>query len=662
MQSEGTVRVAVLFVDFDYGERRQSTEEVFNINVPAAERYLEAASYGKLNIEFEPLHEWLELSYNVGYWLIRAAIERADPVFDFSDIDSVLVITDPADWGVDLDTFIPETSSAGILADGSRIMHGVIRGSDVHDQGGSRPEWGGYVVARGIGHNLGLVDLDNPGETDFLSRDQYVGNFGLMGNVATTSGNGGSLGGFVSMYGTEMLAWHRWQLAWLDEDQVACVTSFPATVRLTPVAVVGGTKAVVVPLSPTRALVAESRRKLGHDANTIRSGVLVYTVDTTKPSGTGPIIVYGSSSSSKIPDSSALLKPGDTLIVEGYQVAVEERTSDGDLITISAPEGTAVAEATMTPACAADLIHVSVGSSSQCHAAEAVSRDAFSSTRARLSESRGDTTDLKIRVSPTAHSVVVSNVLTRLQNGLAFWSNELPADLQIVIVVSSVADREWLIEEARDHGHDMNSVPERMWKQLAEGGPGAFLGLYKTGVLYFIRSEPLEEVVWVSAPAHELTHHVQESLYGSAERRILPCWWEEGEAAYFGVALTPIPAAVEVDYEYFMSMRDSFIEAQTYRIDANGRSVSDWTEWLEANGPSEGICSSESDVYGPGLVATEYLLGQYGLARMTNMMSAFGPAVSWQSVMEQTYGITIPQLYEEISVHLRAVFGRPWPH
>ena len=44
------------------------------------------------------------------------------------------------------------------------------------------------------------------------------------------------------------------------------------------------------------------------------------------------------------------------------------------------------------------------------------------------------------------------------------------------------------------------------------------------------------------------------------------------------------------------------------------------------------------------------------------MMSAFGPAVSWQSVMEQTYGITIPQLYEEISVHLRAVFGRPWPH
>ena len=156
-----------------------------------------------------------------------------------------------------------------------------------------------------------------------------------MGLLVPTVG-GLALGQEDPLRGSEMLAWHRWQLGWVESPQLACVTTFPGSVLLSPVANETGIKAAIVPVNGTNAIVVENRQQVGYDLNLAAEGVLVYTVDTTMFTGTGAIVVQGSFSGDW-PDSSVLLQPGETLTVEGYDVSVISALGEDYLLEISAP-------------------------------------------------------------------------------------------------------------------------------------------------------------------------------------------------------------------------------------------------------------------------------------------------------------------------------------
>ncbi len=343
MPASGNVNVAVLFVDFqeapalqgetDTADKQTLTHEIFVNIVSDAKRYLKVMSYGTLDVTFRPLHRWLRMPHNLsidysdfesGYGitmrrlrLIGDAIGLADPDFDFEDIDSVVVIATP-----EADSIKRAIAHRGLFyADGQTIGNSISMGSS----GRHWPNW--LTTAHELGHNLGLPDLydtsvKRDSEED-LSDEVYrfVGEFGLMG-------------GSQSHPRAEMFAWSRWQLGWLRDTQVACITSFPASVQLTPLPIPGGIKAVVVPLTETTALVVESRRILGYDFRLRKEGALVYKIDTSVQSGEGPIVV---GSISKPPDHSALLGPGEVWNSDGYSVTVKEVTPEGDLVEITAP-------------------------------------------------------------------------------------------------------------------------------------------------------------------------------------------------------------------------------------------------------------------------------------------------------------------------------------
>ena len=346
--ASGNVNVAVLFVDFqeapalqgetDTADKQTLTHEIFVNIVSDAKRYLKVMSYGTFDVTFRPLHRWLRMPHSLSslyadsdsslgrgisrFMLIDDAIGLADPEFDFEDIDSVVVIAAPEadsirrgsallspDWHFD--------------PDGQTIGNAISLGSN------DRRWADGLTIAHELGHNLGLPDLydvsvsvrkdSEENLSDEVNR--FVGVFGLMGARP-------------SYARTEMFAWSRWQLGWLRDTQVTCITSFPTSVQLTPLAIPGGVKAAVVPLTETTALVVESRRILGYDSHLSKEGALVYKVDTSVPTGEGPIVV---GSISKPPDGTALLGPGEIWNSDGYSVTVKEVTPEGDLVEITAP-------------------------------------------------------------------------------------------------------------------------------------------------------------------------------------------------------------------------------------------------------------------------------------------------------------------------------------
>ena len=168
---------------------------------------------------------------------------------------------------------------------------------------------------------MGLPDLYayQYDANNYPDQHRFVGDFSLMGFID------GSAPGFF--------AFERWQLSWLDDAQIVCQTSADQTTTLTPIETQGGIKAVIVPISEGKALVVESRRPVGVDAELVKSGALVYLADTSIYSGEGTITVLPVSEGDPYRVQSPLAM-GESITVEGITVTVIASDDLGDTVQI----------------------------------------------------------------------------------------------------------------------------------------------------------------------------------------------------------------------------------------------------------------------------------------------------------------------------------------
>jgi hypothetical protein len=180
---------------------------------------------------------------------------------------------------------------------------------------------------------MGLADLYNSdaaneaaaggGKSAFDLQFKYMGIFDLMN--------------WAEGPGVELTAWNRWLIDLISDNQIRCLPTTATTTLLSPVEVSGGVKGAVVQLSTTEAIVMESRRALRYDKNLAKSseGVLVYKVNTSIPTGSGPMRVVGRPGSTDIWFRDAPLKLNDSLIVDGYTIRVIESGVFGDVVEVN---------------------------------------------------------------------------------------------------------------------------------------------------------------------------------------------------------------------------------------------------------------------------------------------------------------------------------------
>ena len=361
--SIGTLRVAVLFIDFPDAQATHRTQDEAALGLPYAEAYLEAASYGRLDVEFVPRHGWLRAEHSFTEYLAEVAvgdmrvfasaeaIRLADPSFDFTGIHTVMTVLPSSRFQAGDHTFGSEHTDEGEM----RLMAGI---NTVPFDEPRDPEPWGYVAAHELAHSLGLADLypyddalhelPEPPAPRIWVRSE----FGLMGlntsfvahpddrriEITGRGSFGRRLTGHTSqLEALEMLAWSRWQLGWIDESQVLCLTADRSRVVLSPVADPGDAAVMAaVPLSGTEVLVVEVRVKVGYDAAQedphtdgslltvpalATEGVLVYTVDASLGSGQLPLVIVGDAGNGQV-DDYPILTRGDQVAVRGYTVTL----------------------------------------------------------------------------------------------------------------------------------------------------------------------------------------------------------------------------------------------------------------------------------------------------------------------------------------------------
>jgi len=327
LPSLGDVRTIVLFADFSDVPASQTPEEVFSLISTDAEKFFSDNSYGRMDWIFEPHFVWLRLSQQSSYYgqaigtykghleFIQEAVTLADPDVDFSGSDSVVVLVPPEARSIPYGPAFVANEGQGYSADGKTFANGITSGADL-------PGWGYLWLNHESGHTLGLPDLYayQYDTSSYEDQHRYVGGFGLMGYI------GGNA--------PEFFAFERWQLGWLDDDQIVCVAEPGKSYMLTAIEKEGGLKALMVPINEHQVLVVESRRPLGYDTQLVKPGALVYTVDSNVASGEGTLIVYPNPAIDPYRDQSPL-GVGESVNFNGIDVRVSAADELADTIQIT---------------------------------------------------------------------------------------------------------------------------------------------------------------------------------------------------------------------------------------------------------------------------------------------------------------------------------------
>ena len=331
LRPTGTVRATVLFVDFSDAPATRTPENVLNIIQPASGAYFSAQSYGAMSLVLEPQRRWLRMSKpstqygwpnNVTFAaqraLLQEAADLAAPFTDMTAADLLVVMTNPDAGAITFGPALVPNPGDGIRVPGrsTTIDNATNSGRDLSG-------WGGLWLSHEMGHLLSLPDLYDFAPPTPAQTNLHVGEWSIMG--------------LISGRGAELTAFERWQLGWLADEQLVCApVAATSLVVLSPIAQLGGTKAVLVPLTATSALVVESRRALGYDARLTQTGALVYLIDTQVANGRGTmrILPVDDADQSKL---TRVLTPGQSVNIGGSSITLVSRTDGADVVRVVRP-------------------------------------------------------------------------------------------------------------------------------------------------------------------------------------------------------------------------------------------------------------------------------------------------------------------------------------
>lgn len=329
LKSTGEVIIKVILVDFPDAPAAMSPQQAFT-KVAQSSALFDELSYGRMQFILQPSYKWYRMgqsakSYaplNKSFAHHRAymaeAIALADPEVDFSKTDGILILANPDAKEIgDAGPAFTSIYGNGFTLDGKYIANGATSAYDLN-------YWGYIWLNHEFGHALGLPDLyafTREDSTNTNDSHRYVGDFSLMGLSSLNSNSPG------------FLAWERWLVGWLDNDQIHCMEGKSTTKLITPISRKSGLKAVIVPISSTKVLVIESRRAERVDKNLQKSGALVYLVDSALQSGMGPVKIFPAEKSDNRRLQS-IRAAGESVTIEGVTITVKNSDNNGDLVEV----------------------------------------------------------------------------------------------------------------------------------------------------------------------------------------------------------------------------------------------------------------------------------------------------------------------------------------
>ena len=332
----GTVKWALIPIDFPDLAGEKNFRSRVDQQMSLLSEWESTVSEGKFKVEWVVAKDWVRMqaptseyaipfSVNVnnaanGPKLFRDAMSAADPVFDFTNIQTVNFILPSGQ------IFLGETSQGfpwdqtvkEYITKEGPISSYTIAGKFMDAP--TRTYWSYW--AHEFGHAIGLPHIGSSHTPNpFHGLD-------LMGSQDGPS--------------RELSGWLRFFAGWMPDEKVYCqdATSIkPTSLTLVPLSgSIPGLKMAIIKVSETKQIIIESRRvtKFSCSTSQARNGVLVYTYDAMlghgqeflKPFEPAGRPLEGNSCGT-VWDRDVILRPSDSITVEGIKITViSSGTSD----------------------------------------------------------------------------------------------------------------------------------------------------------------------------------------------------------------------------------------------------------------------------------------------------------------------------------------------
>jgi hypothetical protein len=158
---------------------------------------------------------------------------------------------------------------------------------------------------------------------------------------------------------------------------------------------------------------------------------------------------------------------------------------------------------------------------------------------------------------------------------------------------------------------------------------------YKTLILWiFLNPSQTWDIGRRSHPAHELFHTVQFSLlgynldrFGPGHPQAVPRWFMEGSANYFGYYIVE-----KLGFDSYKNGRDSQV-----RLNAEYRVIK----------PLSTYDNYETNPYGIGQAATEYIIASVGFESLLNIFKFTGSEGTFSAGFKKATGIELSEFYSK---------------
>lgn len=338
----GTVKWALIPIDFPDMQGQSNFRSRVDDQMKMLSDWFNIVSEGKFKVEWVVADKWVTLpnlssQYSInnsvnlgdasnGSKLFKEAMASADPVFDFTGIQTVNFILPQGQ------TIIQETSQ-GFPWDKSvkelTTKEGSISSFSIPGVFFDHPQvqyWSYW--AHEFGHAIGIPHIGSSREPNpFMGLD-------IMSNQDGES--------------KELSGWMRFVTGWMPDEKVYCKqlnNLKNIDITLTPLSETkDGIKMMVIPVSSTKAVVIESRRenKFSCQMPSKRNGVLVYTYDATLSHGQDflkPVTPTGRMAEASlncrvVPYPNPIIYEGQKITVDGITIELL-KSSNYDKLRIS---------------------------------------------------------------------------------------------------------------------------------------------------------------------------------------------------------------------------------------------------------------------------------------------------------------------------------------
>jgi len=274
-------------------------------------------------------------------------------------------------------------------------------------------------------------------------------------------------------------------------------------------------------------------------------------------------------------------------------------------------------------------------------------------------------TNLEIIASAEIRPESIKVIQDRYNFVAGFFADLVNPDIPVTVVIGTNAEINWIASKLEELSGNSFAKFLNAFESPSKGFPcgpyytAGVSGKTKSGRLLnhyglFGKSCPAQlpsDENFQSTIEHEWVHNVQgkladPSMIGEGGQTLLPCWFKEGQASFYGNAI-----GYRNNYRGYLAVRRSTISNFENRLQVINQNLAGTLKDLDEK--FNAFSCGNTGGYALGALAVEKMLLMKGHTGVIDFMKSVKSEQSWRKAFVKVYGVEADVWFDKIALEMR---------